>query len=418
MATARLVDLRFDLAYPSDHYKFLQRLGERKGTEILVEVFNKGVPYNIAGAKMGFEMRNDNMKVMIDTDQTRFTKVAPLEGVFSYKPPENITGFFGNAYLAYFTFENGADRVTTERFRFYNDEDVQQCVAPELQEHYVSVIDDLVASNQTAMDKAEEIKDLINANQVVKKSGDTMTGDLNFGGTSARQITSEAGTGKLVFGGSGVWITDSNGGGIPWQYRYSDRMFIVNASTNLARRTGDTFTGNIGFDLSNGGKLIRGENGGTARSGMLFEDVGFKGYDWQNNREVFRYTASSNTFNLASANTNLMYKADYTGKDGQVALSLSSEATNPDVNNITRSVRRGNTVTVHLCTILNANATGATVTNIPSDMRPIYNVSTYVPAHDGTATVQVFINASTGALAFSNNAKGKRIETIITYVVN
>lgn len=170
MGTQRQIDMTFDISYPSDQSKFLQRLGEKNPTDIVVQVFNKGVPYNLSGVTLGFEMRNDKEKILIDKDQSRFTLVLPLEGVFSYRPPLQVQSFYGNSYLAYFTFESGANRVTTERFRFYNDEDVQLTVAPELQEHYVSVIDDLVASNKSAMSEAQSIRDLINANQVVRKT--------------------------------------------------------------------------------------------------------------------------------------------------------------------------------------------------------------------------------------------------------
>lgn len=169
MGTQRQIDMTFDISYPNDQAKFLQRLGEKTSTDIVVQVFNKGVPYNLSGITLGFEMRNDKEKILIDKDQSRFTLVLPLEGVFSYRPPVQVQSFYGNSYLAYFTFESGDNRVTTERFRFYNDEDVQLAVAPELQEHYVSVIDDLVASNAEAIAKANEVKDLINNNQVVKK---------------------------------------------------------------------------------------------------------------------------------------------------------------------------------------------------------------------------------------------------------
>ncbi|WDS60612.1 hypothetical protein BC7_00015 [Bacillus phage BC-7] len=243
MATARQIDLIFDLSYPSDHPKFLQRIGENKSTEILVQVFNARVPYNISGSVLGFEMRNDNNKIVIDTEQSRFTKVEPLKGVFSYTPPVEVQSFYGNSYLAYFTFKNGSDRVTTERFRFYNDEDVQVCIAPELQEHYVSVIDGLVESNKEAMVKAEEIKNLVNANQVVKKAGDTMTGTLNGTTFTANGeiIFTNAGTGRrtrLFMDNSNgtAWtaVTEKTAGKGDWDYsehlRVGDRRNWLKSS--------------------------------------------------------------------------------------------------------------------------------------------------------------------------------------------
>lgn len=269
MGTQRQIDMTFDISYPSEHPKFLQRLGEKRSTDILVQVFNKGVPYNLAGVSLGFEMRNDKEKILIDKDQSRFTVVTPLEGVFSYRPPTQVQSFYGNSYLAYFTLESGADRVTTERFRFYNDEDVQLAVAPELQEHYVSVIDDLVASNKTAMDEAKAIRDLINANGVVRKTGDTMTGYLTFDSQSAeRGIISKNNTGELYkyyFSGGLTGLIDSVNNKKVWEYDNANQLYDFKGATNftgntnVVKKAGDTMTGDLKIDsaISGGMKFSR-----------------------------------------------------------------------------------------------------------------------------------------------------------------
>ncbi|MED3353427.1 BppU family phage baseplate upper protein, partial [Bacillus thuringiensis] len=132
MSTQRQPDMKFDLTYPSEQIKIVQRLGEKTSTDILVQVFNKGVPYNLAGMTLGFELRTDNNKIIIDKEQSRFTIVEPLKGVFSYRMHPNAQSFEGNAYIAYFTFEQGGARITTERFRVLNDEDVQNVCAPDI----------------------------------------------------------------------------------------------------------------------------------------------------------------------------------------------------------------------------------------------------------------------------------------------
>ncbi|WDS60560.1 hypothetical protein BC6_00045 [Bacillus phage BC-6] len=315
MGTQRQIDMTFDISYPSDQSKFLQRLGEKNPTDIVVQVFNKGVPYNLSGVTLGFEMRNDKEKILIDKDQSRFTLVVPLEGVFSYRPPLQVQSFYGNSYLAYFTFESGANRVTTERFRFYNDEDVQLAVAPELQEHYVSVIDDLVASNKTAMDEAKAIRDLINANGVVKKVGDTMTGDLTFqtGGASKAINWSNGATqlGRMVMHPSGLveWFGKDNGGveRSAWNYSPNTNLFNIVANTNVVKKTGDTMTGNLLFDIASTSKRIEYTDGATKLAGLYSSPTRFLFQDLKNNTAPWEYDYTAQSFNVNGV-TNLVKK--------------------------------------------------------------------------------------------------------------
>ncbi|MBJ8023697.1 BppU family phage baseplate upper protein [Bacillus cereus] len=246
MSTQRQPDMKFDLTYPSDQTKIVQRLGEKTSTDILVQVFNKGVPYNLAGMTLGFELRTDNNKIIIDKEQSRFTIVEPLKGVFSYRMHPNAQSFEGNAYIAYFTFEQGGSRITTERFRVLNDEDVQNVCAPNIQQHYVSVIDDLVASNKSAMAEAQAIRDMINANQVVRKTGDTMSGNLNldFLGTGTRKIAfTQGGVEQVNINrtGAGYYgMYDVAGSQSVWEYNQTSKTFNVNApNTNIVTKSKD-----------------------------------------------------------------------------------------------------------------------------------------------------------------------------------
>lgn len=512
MATSRQVDLTFDLAYPTEHYKFLQRLGERRSTDIVVQIYNKGIPYNISGTILGFEMRNDRNKVVIDKEQSRFTKVTPLQGVFSYKPPEEVQSFYGNAYLAYFTLENGADRVTTERFRFYNDEDVQACIAPDLQEHYVSVIDDLVASNGAAMDKANEIKDLIESNQVVKKAGDNMSGNLiltNPSGAISQRYSAGANgtqvgwesltdgtfrmydwknnrnvlsynpvtdyitlnrkhpylvtTGGSMSGdlrmehgkifrflnkGNGATTSslgvDNNDKWYAWSdvankgifnYDPATNMFNMQADTNLAKKTGDTFTGSMTFDSP---FTIRGSAAtwdmrpyasgqyskgirhtiNTANNFYAIAPTDENGSgQWANQAALYGDTGvwDVKDINVRGGNaSNVVTKL----KDGQEVVVLTN-ATSPDVNYKLTAVRRGNTVTVKGAVTVDAGATGSAVIvgTLSANYLPAAgNVGIYTPTADLLATTQFFINGTSGAIALTQGAKGKRVDICITYV--
>lgn len=510
MGTQRYIDITFDLSYPSDHPKFLQRLGESTPTDIVVQVKNKGVNYSLAGVTLGFEMRNDNDKIMIDKDQSRFTIVSAAQGIFSYRPPEQMQSFFGNSYLAYFTFESGGTRITTERFRFYNDEDVQLAIAPELQEHYVSVIDDLITSNEGAMAEAKRIEDLIKNNQVVKKVGDTMSGNLlmtNPGAAISQRYQSGTGghsvgwealmngqfrmydwtngrnvlsydpvtdyitlnrkhpylvksgdtmTGDLTIEGANKGLTVKNGANTMYQaidgngdyYMYSsngktlvkyitasDTFNVQAANTNLAKKTGDTFTGSMTFDNP---LTIRGSAStwdmrpyvsgqyskgirhtiNTANNFYAIAPIDENGSgQWANQAALYGDTGvwDVKDINVRGGNaSNVVTKL----KDGQEIVVLTN-ATSPDVNYKLTAVRRGNTVTVKGAITVDAGATGSAVIvgTLSANYLPAAgNVSIYTPTADLLATTQFFINGTSGVIALTQGAKGKRVDICITYV--
>lgn len=514
MATSRQVDLTFDLAYPTEHYKFLQRLGERRSTDIVVQIYNKGIPYNISGTILGFEMRNDRNKVVIDKEQSRFTKVTPLQGVFSYKPPEEVQSFYGNAYLAYFTLENGADRVTTERFRFYNDEDVQACIAPDLQEHYVSVIDDLVASNASAMDKANEIKDLIEANQVVKKAGDTMSGNLsmiNPDGAISQRFTAGAtgttvgwesltdGTFRLYdwknsrnvlsynpvtdyvslnrkhpyvtktgdtmtgdlnvvdnkgisfmdttdptkrkaymsSGGNVTSLYDSLSSGRVWWYDHSTQTFTVDKNTNLAKKTGDTFTGSMTFDnpITLRGAAanldMRPQVSGAYQKGFRhtvnttnnfyavapIDDTGSA--TWANQ---FSLNGTTGVFDVKDINVRVGSASNVvtTLKDGRATLILTADASNIDAVNIAPIAdRRGNTVSIRMAIKRIVSTGSAVLTTLPVNMRPLSAQHNILTAMDGTkGRLQIRDNGELAILDVAGSAQNKDFYFTATYVVD
>lgn len=283
-----------------------------------------------------------------------------------------------------------------------------------------------IAQNQVVWNYNPATKEFIvnTATNLVKKGGDIMTGNLKLDRatgqyrwvqwTTANNIAFSLGmTSSEVF-----MLQDTVGNQIIFSYNPATKELIftsgqkvtVNAETNLLKKTGDTMTNHLGFQLSNGGKQIRGENGTDLRSGFLLEDTGFRGYDWQNGREVFKYTASTNTFDVIAPNTNLVTKT----KDGRAELTLTADATNWDTNYTPRVERRGNTATVMLAITRNAGASSEVVTTLPVDMRPTTPLIKHVIAQDGTP---VRINIGTGG-AIQVGTTGKNLYIMETYVVN
>ncbi|MEB9454147.1 BppU family phage baseplate upper protein [Bacillus anthracis] len=100
-------------------------------------------------------------------------------------------------------------------------------------------------------------------------------------------------------------------------------------------------------------------------------------------------------------------------KDGRATLNLTADATagssNPQI-----ATRRGNTVTLSLDLMRNAGATSAIVTTLPSDMTPVDSYTFDAIATDGTPS-RVLIRFN-GEIHL--DVTGKRYRILATYVCN
>lgn len=180
---------------------------------------------------------------------------------------------------------------------------------------------------------------------------------------------------------------------------------------NKVSRLGDVMTGHLEFGVDVGAsKAIRGKTGSSLKSGILLESTGFQGFDWGSGLPVFKYTSSSNTFDVTSTNTNLVTKR----KDGRADLTLTADATNANSGYFPYAIRRGNTVTVRMEITRNADSTGTTVCTLPADSRPVETISQTIIANDGTP---VGVNISWNGNIDVYTA-GKQFKFVCTYVVN
>lgn len=270
---------------------------------------------------------------------------------------------------------------------------------------------------------------------LLKKTGDTMTGDLKFGGTTARQITSEAGTGKLVFGSSGLWIEDSNGGNTVWNYRYSDKQFIVSGDTNLIKTTGGTMSGalsmrsSVKFESAGGGQAewTQDTTQSSARGLMYYNQNapttiagGFGRFLNPTNDTLYMGWGSTPWIaanSLTVSDSIFTYKGKPVAmrdKDGQFNLTFTADATNANAGYTPIADRRGNTVTVRMEVTRNAGAANTLICTLPADLRPANTLSYNFIANDGSL-VGVNIKWDGSIDMFTT---GKTVKIVATYVVN
>lgn len=269
----------------------------------------------------------------------------------------------------------------------------------------------------------------VNTNtNLLKKSGDTMTGYLNI------QIPG-AGDNGLVFkttSGADIhrWI-GTNSGAVAWQdklnntdvFNYSSGLktwtmlnnitFNVNGNTNLMKKTGDTATGHMIF-----------------RHNINQETAdGLKGVNMVVNSSVNKWSVApkmdgnpvwANEFAMNLTNGEITVTSLKTKKDGRADLTLTADATTFDAGYSPIADRRGNTVTLRMAIQRVAGSSSRIVTTLPTDMRPIATIVLAVSSTDGTmgkvtitTTGEIWIESLT-----ATSILGKNLYISTSYVVN
>lgn len=251
--------------------------------------------------------------------------------------------------------------------------------------------------------------------QLLDSKGGTMTGNLNM---NAQIVSGHNTPMKMQSAGVNKWLMNQDANGVNFipsktvdaeDWDYSQRIHL----TNLVKKSGDTMTGDLSLDRTDGGKFRDLKWSTLGRGDInLGNDASdnWRAYDTANSLAIFSYNKTSKTFNINAPNTNLVTKT----KDGQVDLVVTADGTafDPGTTNVAR--RRGNTVTLRISLRRNVGSTDSIVATIPTDMRPSSFVASSVIATDGTVS-RLTVEAN-GNIKLS--AVGKDIVATMTYVVD
>ncbi len=258
---------------------------------------------------------------------------------------------------------------------------------------------------------------------LVKKSGDTLTGNLRMdkspaSGSSWRSISWDLENSEAIrmgLNGSNYFVLwDAPQNVIPFEYRPTTKEVRLGSGatvnvvgdSNLVKKTGDTMSGDLNIQ-----KGIPGMNftiaDGSKTARLLYNagpniDYGFH-IMTPTGKAYLRTTGETATREIATKE-----------KDGQANLTLTADATNWDTSFTPVAIRRGNTVTVRCALKRNAGSASAVMTNIPIDMRPTTAMVQGLTATDGSY-VRLSISTS-GDLSLS--VADKNVYVQCTYVVD
>ncbi|HFK1452861.1 TPA: BppU family phage baseplate upper protein [Bacillus pacificus] len=242
----------------------LVRLGDKGETVIKVKIHDAPDYLDLNDVGIAFEA-NAGGKLIQDENKERFRVID--KHTFEYLCADEVHSFVGTINVAYFVLRRTEKRVTTQNFTIHSLVNAEQNTDG-LKDHYVSVIDDLIETNKDAIKQAQKIEDMINKNQVVKKSGDTMTGNLTFQSDTEANIPFRTKTTNQEYvkfyanptrSRLGVYSTKNSKN--VWDYDGDADSFNVNTNTNLLKKNeafytyaqpnGRTFQLREGDDLNN-----------------------------------------------------------------------------------------------------------------------------------------------------------------------
>ncbi|WP_284566148.1 BppU family phage baseplate upper protein [Bacillus anthracis] len=253
----RTETMLIDLANMSMTRTISSRENDRNGFKIIVPLKERGKPVDLTGYVVKYEAISPYGNFVRDDAVVTNAR----DGIFEYIVSKEAVSSAG-VWIGYFAFEKGTERFTTQDIRISLGNDVKQGNIPI--ENYIAEFDNLkkqIDALQLAVDKAD----------VVKKSGDTMTGTLivdDSTGTSSLRVKS----GDYLAG----WQQRTDGlfRLIDWKknasimdYNPESNNIFFRVDTNLVKKTGDTMTGQLTINrpgtkdttllLQNGGGLMR-----------------------------------------------------------------------------------------------------------------------------------------------------------------
>ncbi|MCW1941752.1 phage baseplate upper protein [Bacillus anthracis] len=227
-----------DLSSPSLAKTIYSRQNDKNGLKLTVYLREYGKPVDLTGYAVKYEAAGQSSNfVRVDAKV-----IDAAKGIFEYIFSKEAVST-SSLWLAYFAFEKGEERFTTQDLKIVLGSDVKQGNIPI--ENYIAEFDKLkkqIDALQVAVDKAD----------VVKRSGGTMVGNLimdaTVGGESRVLFqTGPTGTDQVGFrhivSNNTTAFRDYRRGLSVWDWNGS--VFNVYADTNLVKKTGDVMTGDL-----------------------------------------------------------------------------------------------------------------------------------------------------------------------------
>ncbi|PFV80122.1 BppU family phage baseplate upper protein [Bacillus thuringiensis] len=237
-------EIIIDLADPVFTKTVRSRQNDKNGLKLTVYVREKGQKVDLTGYVVKYEATNHTGVFIRDDAQI----VDAKNGVFSYTFTSQAVST-SDDWTAYFVMEKSTERMSTPDIRITLRRDVKEGNIK---------IENYISDFEILKKTIDDLQRKLNTMDVVKKSGDTMSGNLLFDRLSTDKTNkiafSTAGVEELNFyqTGDGYYgIRDVKGNQGVWDYNRNNKTFNVSANTNLVKKDGDIINGILEFKIDN-----------------------------------------------------------------------------------------------------------------------------------------------------------------------
>ncbi|WP_242321558.1 MULTISPECIES: BppU family phage baseplate upper protein [unclassified Bacillus cereus group] len=246
-------EIIIDLADPVFTKTIRSRQNDKNGLKLTVYAREKGIKLDLTGYAVKYEATNHTGVFIRDDAQI----VDAKNGVFAYTLSSQAVST-SDDWTAYFVMEKSTERMSTPDIRITLRRDVKEGNIK---------IENYISDFEILKKQIDELQRKLNTMDVVKKSGDTMSGDLKLDTAIALKRLTSTDENKdlisLAFAKNGTFFLEDriNSNFNVFVYSPDKKEFIVGANTNLVKKTGDSFTGTMTF--GHDAYIIKAQNGTT-----------------------------------------------------------------------------------------------------------------------------------------------------------
>ncbi|MGN4562289.1 BppU family phage baseplate upper protein [Bacillus cereus group sp. MYBK5-2] len=234
-------EIMIDLADPVFTKTIRSRQNDKNGLKLTVYVREKGEKVDLTGYVVKYEATNHTGVFIRDDAQI----VDAKNGVFSYSFTSQAVST-SDDWTAYFVMEKDTERMSTPDIRIALRRDVKEGNIK---------IENYISDFEVLKKTIDELQKKLNAMDVVKKSGDTMIGDLRFVHGKLLRFLTKGGSSSTVTTGVDnldrwyAWSDAANKG--IFNYDPASNLFNLQADTNLVKKAGDIINGILEFKIDN-----------------------------------------------------------------------------------------------------------------------------------------------------------------------
>ncbi|MGG3651366.1 BppU family phage baseplate upper protein [Bacillus pseudomycoides] len=278
--------LTIDIANPHFTKVITSRINDKNGLKLTVLLKNGGYPYNLSGYAIKYEAGNNSGSFVRDDCKI----IDASNGVFEYTFPAAAVST--NTWMAYFAFEKGEERFTTQNIKVDLNVDVKQ--GKGILENYVSDFDTL----KEKIDETQETADTI-LDEVYKMDVPAIIAAKDTAEEAKREVSvlQKNMVSVLSFGAKGDGVTDDTNAiqkALDLAKTLGSVEVIIPNGTYCITKYLVVYK-NTNIKMQKKTILLRGHGGGFFKNGNK-GDV-FTGYDGHGNITIEGGTLDGNVLN-------------------------------------------------------------------------------------------------------------------------